>query len=248
MRTFVLGVATVLALSAIVTAAPILDENFEDLDGWTQVNTTYQAAVSTEQYVSSSKSVKTTNSASRIYKGFTAQTGAVTSEWKIYDNGGARGWAEIQSRTGDVYSGGLNQIFAAGKYNNVSMTGEVYNGYKYQARVLYGNTGQTGWFNLNAAGSPNRSVGWHTFKVVATPDAVNTAKYSTVDFYVDGILSRTIVGANKYTAGMNFAVVGGGTGTTAETFYYDDFVVTPEPATLALLASGLLFIRRRNRA
>jgi hypothetical protein len=47
----------------------------------------------------------------------------------------------------------------------------------YQARINLG----AGYLNLNLAGAPQRSIGWHTFTAVI--------KLTQVDFYVDGILS-----------------------------------------------------------
>src|SRR5688572_28109548 len=104
---------------------------------------------------------------------------------------------------GTTASGSLAQLLAAGKYNTVTMPGEVFNGQKYQGRVTFPTT--LGWFNLNAPGSPNRSAGWHRFEIEVMPDG------TTVNFFVDGILSRTITGATAQS--WDTVILGPGIGT-----------------------------------
>src|SRR6185503_13871368 len=103
------------------------------------------------------------------------------------------------------------QLFAIGKYNTVTLAGEVFNGSKYQGRVTFGTT--PGWFNLNAAGSLNRSTGWHRF------DIERLADMTTINFYVDGILGRTMTGATPET--WDCIVLGPGLGTTVGDAWID---------------------------
>jgi hypothetical protein len=131
--------------------------------------------------------------------------GEVWVSFWIYDTGAAgstgssRVFNEIRGYSGGtglpnggtVASGSIAQLLAAGKFTSVTLPGETFTATKYQGRVAFHTpqpTGDTGWFNLNGPGSPNRSVGWHRFDIRRLCDG------TTVEFYVDGILSRTFTG------------------------------------------------------
>ena len=123
--------------------------------------------------------------------GFEMDGHARVTFW-IYDNNGPqnRVYGEVRSYSGAGYTNGtLQQLFAAGRYGvgfgtgTGTLAGEVVNTSRYQARVIFGTN--TGWFNLNA----NRSVGWHQFQIEQLADG------STINFYVDGIADRSILGA-----------------------------------------------------
>jgi len=197
-------------------------------------------------------------SADRMHHNLLADNGGVelsgyslfTSYW--YDNAGtaSRYFNEVRGYSagtglpdgGTTASGTLAQLLAIGKYNTVTLVGEVFNANKYQARVTFGTT--SGWFNLDGVGSPDRSVGWHKFGIERMSDG------STLNFYVDNILSRTITGATVQS--WDTVVLGPGLGTTLGDAWADGISITvPEPSTALLGALGgfaLLVgqIRRRN--
>ncbi len=173
-----------------------------------------------------------------------------TSYW--YDEAGTatRFYNEVRGYSGGegipnggtTASGSLAQLLAIGKYNTVTLAGDVFNGTKYQARVAFGSN--AGWFNLDAAGSPDRSVGWHKFAIERLADG------TTLNFYVDDVLSRTIGGATAES--WDTLILGGGLGSTVGNAWTDGIsLVVPEPSTLALGLLGGLGIagwvsRRRN--
>jgi hypothetical protein len=164
----------------------------------------------------------------------------------IYDDGqtgsgGAnRVWNEVRGyldgtglpNGGTAANGTLSQLFAIGKSNSVTAPGEVHTNTKYQARSLSGSL--IGFFNLNGPGSPNRSIGWHKFTIERLAD--NT----TVNYFVDDILSRTVTGTTSQS--WDTIVIGPGTGSQAGTAWIDGVAVSaiPEPATLALAGMGLI--------
>jgi hypothetical protein len=115
---------------------------------------------------------------------------------------------------GTAANGALVQLFAIGKYNTVTLPGEVYNANKYQARAGFpSNSAAIVWFNLNAAGSPNRSVGWHRFDIERMPDGM------TINFYVDGIPGRTVT--NAVPATWDTVILGPGLGSTVGDAWID---------------------------
>lgn len=155
----------------------------------------------------------------------------------------ARTYGMVYSRVGDVWSGGLNQILAVGKYNGIATT-------KYSARIAF-NPGGTapGWVVLDAPTSPNRSVGWHTAEIFGGVDPGDPTK-ATVSFYIDGLLGKMVTGiANSQ---INFVVMGSNL-TSSHGMWYDNVRVwdttppVPEPATMALSALGLGIIARLRR-
>ena len=128
---------------------------------------------------------------------------------------------------------------AAGSRSSTTMTGETWIVTKYQGRVVAG--ANSGWFNLNAAGAPSRSTGWHKFVIERRADG------TTVDFYVDNILSRTITGATLSSLdSAAIGSVGSGTATAGEAWiddvkveYFDLPVITTPPATVTVAAGAL---------
>ncbi len=140
----------------------------------------------------------------------------ITFSYWFYDELGesvlGRQFCEIRSYTGESYgSGALDQLFAIGIYNQVTLPGETVDRSYYQGRVTFGAI--AGWFNLS--GAAQRSVGWHEFKVVVDGGAA--------EFYVDGTLGRTITGA--VVATIDTVVLGSGLSSSGHAGYYDDFRV-----------------------
>lgn len=149
--------------------------------------------------VGGSYSAKADLSSDGIYHFLSEKTlTSFRASWWVYDDTLPRAYGEVRSFSGGAYGLGLEQIFAAGKYNSVTMAGEVWKANKYQGRILYPSAGM-GWFNLDGPGSPNRSPGWHKFTITASETGY-------VEFYVDGILSRTISGATP--KGVNCVCLG----------------------------------------
>jgi hypothetical protein len=140
---------------------------------------------------------------------------------------------------GTVISGTLAQLLAIGKFNTVTKPGEVFNINKYQGRVTFGT--DPGWFNLDGPGAPDRSVGWHKFTIERLGDE------TTINFYVDDILSRTFLNATPQS--WDTLIMGSGLGSTATDSSTDGFEVTvPEPASLTIVAATALgFLARRRR-
>lgn len=165
----------------------------------------------------------------------------VSFSFWLYDTVGVgsngRQYSEIRSYAGDAYNtGALEQLYAIGINNGVTMAGETHSSSKYQGRVAFG-TG-TGWFTLT--GGPNRSIGWHEFKIVL--------EGANASYYVDGILSRTVTRGVLGT--IDSVILGSGLSSTNQPAFYDDFKVevVPEPATLAALGIGAAALIRRRRA
>lgn len=166
-----------------------------------------------------------------------------------------RVFAQMMTHTDGQYGGNIEQVFGIGKYNQTDVTNHVtgategFNGNKYQGRMSFGIV--SGWFNLDAPGSPNRSTGWHLFEIeVGTNTVVHTDEFGTypeyvANFYVDGILSKSYtnvyVGEPFIPQKWDSIVVGLGAGSTIGNAFYDGFRVVqgqpffathPEPQTL----------------
>ena len=179
-------------------------ETFESgLGNWTTVSAASALTNSTAQNHTSggTNSAKMGSTLNKMYRniGLEIAGNAKTTFW-IYDSGNPtnRVLGEVRSYTGTGYgSGSLQQIFSIGAYRVAFPTGtgnlatESYDSNKYQGRVNAGS--DSGFFNLNATNAPSRSIGWHKFEIERLSD--NT----TINFYVDGILGRTITNATAAT-------------------------------------------------
>ncbi|HOX56930.1 MAG TPA: hypothetical protein P5205_12085 [Candidatus Paceibacterota bacterium] len=167
----------------------------------------------------------------------------------IYDTGFSNSRWHVQALSysgtglpngGTTPDGSLTQLLAIGKYTTVTLPGDVYDATKYQGRVTFGSA--NGYFNLSAPGAPDRSVGWHKFTIQRLADE------TTINFYVDDVLGRTITGA---TAGSwDTITMGYGAGTFREDVWYDGISVTvPEPSATLLCALGgcLVALRQARR-
>lgn len=230
--------AAVLALAAMATAPAFADtvysDNFANLDNWTNVKTTlvtFDGTVSAT--ADGTGSAKFSSTVCRAYHNLGSNlSGNFVATWSIFDDSMTRLYGEIDSRSDGTYGGTLNQLFAAGKYSSVTMVGEAYDGNYYQGRIVTGTN--TGWFNLNAAGAPTRSAGWHKFSIERTNDG-------TMNFFVDGILGRSFTGAAA--ADMNVLALGLGAGTETNNGWVDNVSVTtaavPEPSSLLAMLTGV---------
>ena len=149
----------------------------------------------------------------------------------LYDSTASRAYGEVRGYTGAGYNQGtLQNMYAIGKYNSVSMPGESYDLTKYQGRVALG-PGPNGWFNLNAPGAPSRSSGWHRFDIIRTASG-------DYNFYVDGVLGRSLTGVTDCT--WDSVTLGSvASGSTAGDALFDGVLVgTIEQPTVTNLADA----------
>lgn len=175
-----------------------------------------------------------TSSRAKMYRNLGMElAGPVRASFWIYDDGGEqhRCYGELRGYTGAghgiyVAPGGLKQLFAIGRYtvnfgpNNGTglLSGEKVNPKKYQGKVERGT--HTGWFNLDEA--PDRSIGWHQFTIERAADG------TTVHFYVDGVLGRTIPDADHVL--LDCVTIGSaGTGRGVGEAWFDDVQVEAWP-------------------
>jgi hypothetical protein len=186
-------------------------------------------------------SMQLTNSLNRMYANLTEPVTADTFKFTVWindaTNTATRIFAALNTYEAGMYNGGtLIQLFAIGKYNQAGATNHItggpaegWDGTKYQARMAFG--ALEGWFNLNDPGSPNRSTGWHRFDIEV---GLNASGGYTANFYVDGILSRSVtpayVGEDVSNRKWDSISVGLGAGSTIGAAYYDGFrVVQGQP-------------------
>lgn len=152
-----------------------------------------------------------------------------------YDGGFARDYGMLYSRNGDEWTGGLNNLLAIGKFNNV-LTNHYFARVAYATGATYGDGAVVNgtWFALT--GGPTRSVGWHTAQVLGEPDPVNVGKV-IYKFYIDGVLGGSA--GNLADIDYNWTVLGSGLSTAPSGIAFDDVRVVPEPPTLLFGVFGL---------
>lgn len=186
--------------------------------------------------------VATANSTMRNYRNVGSYTGTDANPLKfeywinVVDvaNTGLRNYLELRSYAGGSYgSGALTGLIAMGCYNNVNAT----TGINWSVRTLTdngtgGNTGES-WKVTTVA----RATDWHKLTALIGN--------STIKYYVDDALAWT---AAATPTTWHAVVLGSGLTSNAGDVAFDDITleVVPEPATLGLLALGLLAIRRRT--
>jgi hypothetical protein len=252
--TLLFALIAAICSSDVARAATIFTDDFEsgNLNNWTTTGSSpLTIATGTNVVpVGGNNSALIDTSADRMHRNIIADNGGseisghtVFTYW-FYDNAGtaSRVFVEIRGYAGgtglpnggSTAVGTLAQLIAFGKYNQVTLPGDTaYNATKYQARVAFTTNATIYWFNLDGAGSPNRSVGWHKFTME------REASGGTIHFYIDGILARTVTDAVNES--LDSLVLGLGAGTTVGDGWLDGFELSsgtptitsnPQPATV----------------
>jgi hypothetical protein len=156
-----------------------------------------------------------------------------------------------------------NQLISLGLNNNLLAAQD--GGNYYMARILGYTPTYTpelsgtanpapvsgSFFKLNGSGAPLRSTGWHNLEVILSTDDALSTDYG---FYVDGILSKTILNVGTATSIRSYDNIATGSGlTNGISVYFDNMYVelapapVPEPASLSLLGLGALGLVARRR-
>ena len=222
-----------LALLPVATnAQAIFSDDFESgMSAWTATGSS-PLDLSTAQNVvpaGGSQSALLNSSLDKMYHNLGSEvSGTTVASFHIYDSTATRAYGEVRGYTGSGYNvGTLDNLIAVGIYSSVTMAGETFDPTKYQARLL---PTAFGWFNLNAPGAPSRSTGWHQFDIKRSG--------TTVEFYVDGVLSRSMTGATDFT--WDSLTIGSvAAGSSVGDAWFDGisvFTPVPEPSTYAMLA------------
>ena len=131
---------------------------------------------------------------------------------------------------GTTPDGTLNQLLAIGKYTTVTLPGRFTTPRNTRDASCSGLP--PAGLTLNGPGAPSRSPGWHKFAIERLADE------TTINFYVDDILSRTITGATAQS--WDTITMGYGAGSLQDDVWYDgvSVVAVPEPSSLALCLLG----------
>jgi N-acetyl-anhydromuramyl-L-alanine amidase AmpD len=238
------GRVTSTEASLSLAAAIAFQDTFEsgNLGQWTTVaSPATDLAISTTQNHTSGGgySAAQDSTGDDMYHNFGSYSGHTKLSCYCYDDGtSSKSFAEIRCYTGGSYPGSLSQVLAIGKYNGVTASGEIFDSHKYQLRVLYPSASM-GWMNCatNSAGGM-RAAGWHKFSIERLADG------TTVNFTVDDVATRTVAGVAAQD--WNTVLIGGGSGSTAITAYYDDVLVeyfdppgvATQPADQTVTAGG----------
>jgi hypothetical protein len=241
--------AITLGTSSVGSAAVLLNDDFEGYANqaayeaaWTPTTAGQSTTWSTDQSFSPTHGILAPAVAGfRNERNFgeTAATSSSQIVWsfRFYDTASTlnnfRQYSEMVNGVGT----GTADIVAMGLNNNITST-------SYMARMtsVDGGAGSSAFFKLDGAGSPTRSIGWHELKAVVG--------LTSVDFYVDSILSKTVAlpaaGQGKSYERIR---IGSNISSTSGTAYYDNESVSfvPEPTTLAVLGASSLLLGRRRR-
>lgn len=254
-----LSVCLLAAFPSVSSSTTIFADDFEsgNLNNWTS-----SSATPSPLKISNAKSVVPAvgtysalidSTANRMHHNLGSEvSGASVFTYFMYDDGSVlsnRVYAEVRGYSGTgipnggtAADGDLEQLLAIGRYNSVTLTGDVFDATTYQARLTFGTN--AGWFNLNGPGTPARSVGWHQFDIEKQADG------TSLNFYVDSVLSRTLAGA--VDSPWDTVLLGSALGTGTAEIYVDGVNVRsgaiPEPSSMGLgLLAGAAFLRRRRR-
>ncbi len=253
------GIAAAISLTAAAQPTYIFYDDFEsgNLNNWTASGTSPLAIDNTRNADPSAGifGAHASLSLNRMHhniignNGGLELSGASTFTAYIFDDTMSRAYVQALGYSGTglpnggtTADGSISQLLAIGKYSSVTAPGEVFDATKYQARIVSGSF--VGWFNLNGPGAPSRSAGWHKFTIERLADD------TTLEFYVDDILSRTVTGATAQS--WDTITMGFGTSSTSNgDAWYDGIsvAIVPEPSTAALCVLGglVLAIRRIGR-
>jgi hypothetical protein len=232
-----------LSVSHRASAAVAFTDDFESgtLANWTTTATSPLIIANNTNRVPAGGtfSALLNNSLNRMHRNIIADNGAaeITGhfifQFYMYDDGvnsgstgATRVWNEVRGYTatglpngGTTADGTLVQLFAIGKATSVTaLPGETLTLTKYQGRSILG---VNGWFDLT--NGPSRSVGWHKFALERLADG-------TLNYYVDGILSRIISGATVES--IDSLVIGGGLGSQAGNAWLDGFTLSTGNPTI----------------
>jgi len=248
MRTRILLPIAISLFALSGQAAVFLDEHFDSYADQTAfqtawpINGTASTVLNSSQSVSPNQSVEglttaTRNAFSIGEVGFlNASSDVVIFRFSFYDSAGSAGayrqYAELDDTAAPSGSG---QLFAMGLNNNIAST-------FYMARILGGDggAGVSAFFKLDGAGAPTRTTGWHTLEADIGDTSVN--------YYVDGILSKTVDISGLTDRSLDTVKVGSNLSAT-QVAYFDDIHVerssVPEPtvAGLGLLAGAIMALR-----
>ena len=235
------GTVTSASAALTVNAVVAFYEDFESgLGNWgTFVSPGTPLTIATSQHQSGTHSAHVAISTDRMYRNLGIEVdGRLRITFWLYDADQTLAFVDVRGYDGAGYiTGNLNQLIAAGKYNTTTYPGDSWDITKYQGRVVAG--ASVGWFNLNASGAPSRSAGWHQFVIERHSDG------TTVDFYVDGVLGRTITGVAL--SSLDSAAIGstGSASTTGEAWiddvkveYFDLPVISTQPTSQTATAGA----------
>jgi hypothetical protein len=263
-KLFYVGVAAILPL--LSQAQVLVNDNFDGYANqaafeaaWPVVGTLPSGVLSTAQAVSSPNSIYNAgtavatsamrNSLSFTESGTASALTTISFSFDFFDgNAAAQPYRSHSNLQDGTAPGSYGQLVAMGLNNNQVSTAN--GGNYYMGRILGYNPNETGattvgsFFKLNDVGAPLRSDGWHNLAVVI----------SDLDFkfYVDGILSETVVQAGTLRS-YDHLRLGSGLSNAGVDSYFDNVRVevsqVPEPGILSMvmLGAGALVAARRGR-
>ena len=232
-----------LTLARVAQAQTNFYDDFEEgnLNNWTVATASAPMPLQTGTNivpVGGNYSIEMTNSLCKVYANLPSVITAESMKYTCYyyDDSGtaARAYGETRSCTGGSYAvGGLSQDLMIGKYNSVSLPGEVYDGTKYQGRMADGTL--NGYFNLNLPGCPNRKTGWHKLQI---EQGLLDSGDLVISFYVDGVLGRVFT--NNDSPARNVTTLGSvAAGTTVGNAWFDGVSVISGEAYITTQPVGV---------